>query len=303
MRKRDVGGSVRAIIASVCYATNPLFALPLYALGLSANSVLFYRYLFSVIIYSVIVFCFKKVSLAISLKQGGVLLFLGVIFALTCLLMYESFNYIDSGMACTMLFVYPIMVAVIMAVFFKEKFTLTTFVSLLLSFSGICLLCETSDKVIDYRGVWLVVLSALFYALYIVAVKKIPIVKTIKLEKLNFYIMLVTLVVFYVNSNFGLELQMLSSAKELFLVCMLAIVPTIFSIETMNVAIKLIGSTRTSIIGALEPITAVVIGALVFGEIVTYQTGLGILLVITGVLVIVIKETKNNIKKLKKQKV
>jgi len=206
-------------------------------------------------------------------------------------------------MACTMLFVYPIMVAVIMAVFFKEKFTFITFVSLLLSFSGICLLCETSDKVIDYRGVWLVVLSALFYALYIVAVKKIPTVKTIKIEKLNFYIMLVTLVVFYVNSNFGLELQMLSSAKELFLVCMLAIVPTIFSIETMNVAIKLIGSTRTSIIGALEPITAVVIGALVFGEIVTYQTGLGILLVITGVLVIVIKGTKNNIKKLKKQKV
>lgn len=53
-----------------------------------------------------------------------------------------SYNYMDAGIASTILFVYPVMVAVIMGIFFKEKISAITVFSILLALSGIALLYQ-----------------------------------------------------------------------------------------------------------------------------------------------------------------
>ena len=138
--KKNTKGILSGIIASTSYGMNPLFGLPLYAQGIGVNSVLFYRYFFAVLIYYAWLKCFKKVSLKISKKELIPLFLLGIFFSLSSLTLFEAFHYIEAGIACTILFIYPVMVAIIMAIFFKEKITKTVITAIILTSIGIILL-------------------------------------------------------------------------------------------------------------------------------------------------------------------
>ncbi|MCU6167940.1 hypothetical protein KWH76_24350, partial [Enterobacter roggenkampii] len=48
-----------------------------------------------------------------------------------------------------------------------------------------------------------------------------------------------------------------------------------------------IGSTPTAIMGALEPLTAVIIGIAIFGEVLTIRLATGIVLILSAVIIII----------------
>lgn len=283
-------GFLSGILASVSYGTNPLFALPMYSVGMNANSVLLYRYLFAVIIYGVWLKFFKKIPLKITVKEFFVLFILSILFAMSSVTLFESFNYMDSGLACTILFIYPIIVTIISALFFKEKITKTIISSIIMTTVGILLLYGGSKSGLDLKGVLYVLVSALSYAIYIVGVKNIKIVKHIKSDKLSFYVMLLGLSVFILNLKFCTELQPISNLKIFACAVSLAIFPTIISLETINVAIRLIGATTTAILGALEPLTAIFFGVIFFDETLSVRIILGIILIISGVVSVVLRK-------------
>lgn len=276
---------------AACYGTNPLFALPLYALGLGVNSVLFYRYLFAVIIFGLWITLYKKISLKISWNQMRALMPMGILFAVSSLTLFASYNYIDAGIASTILFVYPIMVAVIMSAFYHEKMTKKTVVSIVLMTIGIALFYKgEAGKTLNLWGVASVLLSALSYALYMVGIKKIRALKKINYSVVSFYVMFFGIFVYLFNLKFGADLQMLPSFQAWICIAGLAVVPTIVSLETMTVSIKIIGPTLSAIIGALEPVTAVFFGVLVFNEHLSARIVGGIVLILLAVFLIVIKQ-------------
>ena len=108
-------------------------------------------------------------------------------------------------------------------------------------------------------------------------------------EKVTFYVMLSGTLFYFICLRFGLDFQLLTKPNQLIYVLGLAIIPTIVAIETVNIAIKLIGATKTSIIGALEPLTAIIVGILVFNEQISLFNMLGFLLVIIGIFLVVKK--------------
>ena len=257
MKKRSIG-IFNGAVAAASYGTNPLFALPLYAAGIGVNSVLFYRYAFAVIIYGLWLKFVKKISFRISLKELIPVFFLGIFFSLSSLTLFKAFNYIEAGIACTILFIYPVLVAVIMALFFKEKVTGTVIFSILLTSIGVVLLYKgKSGFDLNLHGVAIVFLSALLYALYIVGVKNIKTIKHIKPAVLSFYVMLFGLLVYIYNLKFCTQLQILDKPLLWLYALGLSVIPTIVSLETITIAIKLIGSTTTALLGALEPLTAI----------------------------------------------
>ena len=134
-----IRGTICGILAAVSYGTNPLGALNLYADGLNTNSVIFYRYAFATLILAVMMVAQRK-SFAVTLREIKTLATLGTLMVASSLTLFFSFNFMDAGIASTILFVYPVMVAVIMAVFFKERVTAVTVVSIILALSGISLL-------------------------------------------------------------------------------------------------------------------------------------------------------------------
>ena len=291
MKRRSIG-IINAIIGSSSYGTNPLFALPLFVHGIGVNSVLFYRYFLATIIYGTYIRFVKHLSFKITFNQGLALFVLAVMFSLSSLTLFTAFNFIPSGIACTILFVYPIIVAVISIVFFNEKITLITVSAIALTLSGIIFLNNNSEVNINFKGLVYVLVSALMYALYMVGIKNIKSIQHIKKPVLTFYVMFFGLSVYVYNLNFCIELQALNSPILWAFAFGLAIIPTIISLEATTIGIKLVGPTITAIFGALEPLTAIVFGLIFFHEIFTLKIAIGIILILTGVMLVVLKGGK-----------
>ena len=285
LKSRKFIGTLAGIAAAVCYGTNPLGALKLYAEGMQTNSVLFYRFGLAWLIIALVMF-FRKESLKVTRQEFRVLTGLGLLFIISSLTLYLSFHYMAAGVASTILFTYPVMTAVIMAVFFHERITWPTVVSLLLSGAGVTLLYwSDSAGVLSTVGVLLVLASALSYALYIIVVNKGNL--QMSSFKINFYVLMYcTLGMLVYSLVAGLPLILPQNATSWFYVGWLALVPAIFALVLMVYAAKYVGSTTTAILGALEPLTAVLIGIFVFDEPFTFNLAIGIVLILTAVVLI-----------------
>ncbi len=290
MNKKLIGTAC-AIGAAVCYGTNPLGALNLYAEGMNTPSVLFYRFGLAWLIIAAVML-FRRESLRVDRREFLTLSALGLLFIGSSLTLYLSFRLMPAGVASTILFTYPVMTAAIMALFFREKITLSTVSSIVLAMAGVLLLYwGDGTGALHLGGVILVLVSALTYALYIIVVDKSPL--QMSSFKINFYVLL------YCAA--GMALFALLSGQPLMLpptptawlwVSWLAIVPAIMALVMMVYAAKYIGSTPTAILGALEPTTAVLIGVLVFAEPFTLRLLLGILLVLASVSIVVLAKSR-----------
>ena len=303
MESRKVRGVICGLIAAITYGMNPLGALNLYADGVNPDSVLFYRYGLSVVMLGLLMLL-QKQSFKIKKRELVITAILGVVFATSSLSMFISFKYMDAGIACTILFVYPVMVAIIMAAFFKEKINIVTILSILFALTGIALLYQgEGGSTLSTVGVLLIMLSALTYAIYIVVVNKTSL--DFSPIKLTFYVMLFGTVVIVSHSLFGQDnnLQMLTTFSMWGWAIMLAVLPTMISLVFMAIAVKEIGSTPTAIMGALEPVTAVLIGVLVFHEVFTTRLAVGIVLILAAVILIIAgKPLLQKMKQLVKQR-
>ena len=230
---------------------------------------------------------FQKQSFAIKRVDVLPLCIMGLLFAFSSLFLFMSYNYMDAGIASTILFVYPVLVAIIMAVVFKEKVSPITMFSIALAFVGISMLCKSpGGQTLSLVGITFVFLSSLSYAIYIVGVNRSSL-KDMPIAKLTFYVLLFGLSVYVVRLQFCTELQVIPMPMLWINAVSLAVFPTVISLVTMTKAIHYIGSTPTAILGALEPVTALFFGVLVFGEQLTPRIILGILMVITAVTLII----------------
>ncbi len=299
-------GFVFGCLAGISYGTNPLGALHLYKEGLSPETVLCYRFGWAVLLLGLLLFFGKSKSehsnntvlnkFRINKRELPVLIVLGFLFAGCALTLFESFNYMSAGLACTLLFLYPMEVALIMGVFFKEKLTAKVAVSIALSLGGVLLLYRGGEggAALSGVGVLLVFLSSLMYAVYIVVVNKANL--KIRPIKLTFYVMLfcfVTLLVYAVTLGGGFP-PLPANLNQWGWGFVLGLVPSVMSLVFMAKAVKLVGSTPTAIMGALEPLTAVIIGVMVFGEVLTGRLVAGIVLILIAVTLLAIKKHRKN---------
>lgn len=291
MRPRDqtqidmnvkVKGYLLGALAAASYGMNPLFALPLYSDGMDPYSVLFFRYLFAIPILGIMLKARGR-TFAVSRHDILPLVVMGLLLAMSSLSLFLSYNYMEAGIASTMLFVYPIMVAVIMAIFFHERITAQTASCIFVALVGIALLYKGSDgATLDATGVMWVMVSALSYALYIVGVNR-PRLKGIATLKLTFYALVFGFSIFIVCTDFGRALTFPSAWYKWGNLVALALFPTAISFLCTTQAIQYIGSTPTAILGALEPLTAVFFGVTIFGEALTPRLMFGIVMIIAAV--------------------
>lgn len=290
-------GVILAIISAICYGMNPLGALFLYEEGLNVNSVIFYRFIFASILLAIFMLI-KKDSFYLKFKEIILLALLGLLFGISAISLFNSFLYMDAGLASTVLFIYPIFVAIIMALFFKEKNSIITILSIFFAFLGVVLLYESDGANVSNFGIFLVIVSSLCYAIYIVIINQYLKMSALKV---TFYSMLFCTITILIHSFFdsSLNIMPLVNFNMWFYTIFLALVPTIISLLFLIKAIQLIGSTSASILGALEPLTAVLIGVYVFNEKITFWLVIGIVFILFGVILIVLKDYIDKLFKIK----
>lgn len=284
LSKNAIIGYPAGIITGITYGLNPLFGIPLMNKGIAVNSILFFRYGIAVLILGAILL-FNKQSFKIDLKQGGVLLTLGVLYAMSSIFLFEAYKYIPSGLATTLIFLYPVLVALIMT-FLRVVPSWPVWLAIIATFIGVIIMTQSnSSQEIDPIGVLLSLGSALVYSLFIVIINRSKAISDISNSLLTFYALSVGAAIFFVRTAIsgGDIMAGIDSNMDWLNLVGLAILPTIVSTATLAMATRNIGATKASVLGVFEPITAILVGTLVFGEALTSNIIIGILIAIVAV--------------------
>ena len=284
LSRNAIIGYPAGIITGITYGLNPLFAVPLMNNGASIESILFFRYTFAVVLLAAFLILTRQ-SFRITARQAGVLLALGLLYTSSSIFLFEAYNYIASGLATTLIFLYPVLVAVIM-VFLRVVPSWPVWLSIAATFGGVIIMTHGSGgDSLNPIGIVLSLGSALVYALFIVIINRSKAIAQISNTLLTFYSLTVGAIVFLGKISFS-EAPIsagITTGGDWLNLAGLALLPTIVSTATLAIATRNIGATKASVLGVFEPITAILIGTLMFGEPLTTNILLGIGIAIVAV--------------------
>lgn len=274
-------GVVCVIISAVIFGLIPLAAKYLYANGSNSVTLTFHRVLFSAPILFIFAWKKSKDSLKINLKQLKEIFILSLAYVSTPLLLLASYNYISTGTATTIHFIYPVLVLIVCALFFGEKINLVRGICTILCMLGLATFFTPGDS-LTAVGLIISFLSGVTYAFYIILIAKS------NLKGLNTYV-----VAFYLSLLGSIEvliISLLTNTLTFNLTGGAWIVTVIFALATSGVATvlfqtgtKIIGPQRSSLLSTFEPLTSLIIGILIFNEELTILSGIGIVLILISV--------------------
>lgn len=278
MKDKELKGLIYGIIASTAYGMNPVFAVPLYNEGMDPVSVLFFRYLLGIpAIFILMLIRGRRVDIGRPLISR--ISILGLLMVASSLTLFYSYNNVDIGVASTILFIYPLFVAIIMVSFYHEIMSGLTFFCLLGALAGVFLLCGSSvGATISVFGVILVIISALCYAVYIVMVNHRPF-RSVATLSMTFWVLVYGVILLSIVIAIRGTLVCPHTLLMWFNAIMIAVVPTVISFIFTNMAIETIGATSTASLGVFEPITAVLFGVFLFGETLSFWNLVGMFLI------------------------
>lgn len=284
LSRNAIIGYPAGIITGITYGLNPLFAKPLMNAGASTEAILLFRYGIAVILLGAYLLL-KKENFRITLKQAGVLLSLGLLYTASSTFLFEAYKYIASGLATTLVFLFPAMVAIIM-VFLKVVPSWPVWLSIAATFAGVMIMTGgAGTETVNPLGVWFSIASAFVYALFIVIINKSKVISSIPNSLLTFYALL-TGTFFFIGRCLFSGADLMAGIDGGMAWCNLiglAVLPTIVSTASLAVATRNIGATKASVLGVFEPITAILVGTVVFGEALTPNIIAGILISIVAV--------------------
>lgn len=285
MGKIKLKGIIYAALSSATFGLIPLFSIPVMRDGLGTGMVIFYRLLFAAIMMGIIGLIQRKsfkVSMPHLLSMAG----FGALYVYTSNVLLVSYNYIDSGLATTIHFLYPVVVTLMMVLFFKERFTPVIGISAALSVIGVALMSLGTGSSFNLKGILIALTTALSYAFYIVRVNRSEAAR-MDVVIFTFYVLALGAVISLIISGVKGDVVAIPSLPSLINLLLLALLATVISNFTLVKAVREVGSTVTSILGSMEPLTAVTVGVLVFGELFGLNSLFGIMLIIISVVMVI----------------
>lgn len=286
---KTLAGLVVGLIAAICYGFIPFFTLPIKnapeAEVLSDPTILFYRFGFASLIVGLIMLCQRK-SFKVTRGELVTLIYLSFISDGSALFLIDGYNYMSSGVATTLHFMYPVVTAIIMMVFYNEARRFSTIFAVVMAVAGVGILSWDPSGKMSAQGVIIVLISAVCYALYIIRVNRSR-AATMDGTKLVFYVMFLGALIFGAEALRQGNFKPITTQLQLTHLIALSVICTFITNVSLVFSVKRIGSTMVAVLGALEPLTAVIVGCLVFHESFTWQVSLGILLIIPAVLIII----------------
>ncbi len=290
---RRLLGYAAGILAGISYGTNPLFGKALMESDVPIMVMLFFRYGLAAA-FLAFWMLLRKEPFRAKRREISLLILLGIFFAGSSITLFCSYEFIPSGLATTLIYLYPVIVALIM-VFLRIYPGWQTWLAILATFVGIILLSTPSgsDR-IRFPGVLLAVGSALCYSFYLVIVNRSKRLRNISELTLTFYSLVTGAALFAIirAAQGGGMFEGIDTVADWGNLIGLAIIPTMVSMLTIAIASRYIGPTKTAVLGVFEPLTAILIGTLLFGEALTARMSLGIAICVAAVIFMIVKPGK-----------
>jgi drug/metabolite transporter (DMT)-like permease len=289
-----LNGVFYAVLSSASFGFSPLFSLGLIAVGLTNFDILSYRWGLAGIVLMIYAFCKKKTLIPNSWDEVWKIILLSALRAITSVTLLIGYANISSGIASTINFMYPVIVALCMMFFFGEHKSLVDIGAIAVSIFGVYLLASGDSLVVPggdtTLGLTCSLISAVSFAAYYILMKRLRADK-IEVVKFTTWIMLLSAIYFIVAAMvFEGSLSMIPDGKSWLLILGLALWSTMVSNFTGVKAVRRIGPTMTSILGALQPVTAVLLGVLFLHEHLYLKSLIGILLILVAVTIVVLHQ-------------
>ncbi len=289
-------GLLYAALSSSTFGLAPFFTLSLIYAGYSSFEALSYRWGIASI-FLVVAGIIGGAKFRISRKDFLTVFWLSLFRATTSFTLVIAYQNIASGAASIIHFLYPVAVAFMMMFLFKEQKSKSVILAIVVAVGGAVLLSlgdvggrHAGNHVL---GFVCAAISVFSYAGYIVGVRKSRAVDMPSVP-LTCYVMGLGAVFFIIGGWLTGGVRVETNPHIWLYIAGLSLVATAISNISLVQGIKLAGPTLTSILGAMEPLTAVVIGVIAFGEAFTAYTAVGIVLIIAAVLIVIFKNVKQD---------
>lgn len=275
-------GYIYTALSAIIFGLMPLLTKIIIARGATSLTIAFFR-VFYVTIVLFFVLKIKKIDLYLE-KRDLLSAMLTSIFGsgLTIIILNESYNYVDTGIATSLHFLYPLFVAILCCFFYGEKIKKKQILSL--SFALVGIICFMSKGNGSLFGYFLAIASGLTYAFYLVKMDKTGLVKMNAL-KLSFYLALFTTIEIFTMNLFMQDVVFKMDAIAYGLLLVLALSSSFLATVLLQKGVLLLGSTRASFICLLEPVTSMIMGILWLNEALTFNKGLGGLAIIISLII------------------
>lgn len=282
-------GFITAMVSSCTFGTIPLFSMPALNAGMNTLTVVAHRYALGSIAMLALMLL-QHQNLKISWQDVWRIFILAIFNNLGALTLIYGYNFMDSGPATTLQFSYPVFTCIIMMMFFHERITWRTAIAIALAVMGVACLSgwKPGESSLSLLGVFIELMAGLTYAIYLVLVPVLK-VRNIESSKLTFYVFVISTLQLLAVSPFMGGIELTSQPTVLINLILLGLIPTAISNYTLILGLKKIGSTLTSILGALEPLTAMVVGVCVFGEHFSLIIGIGFTAIIASVMLLILQ--------------
>ena len=285
-------GYLCAAVGAATFGLIPLFANTAILAGIHNDTILAYRYSIAALSYALYLLLRRK-SLRISHSQAKEVLLAGVFgYGITATFLMASYLYMPTGIATSIHFLYPVVVTILMAVFYKTKTPVSQKAAIGLAILGVGMLSWTGGG-IKWVGMVFVLLSTLTYGGYIVALNR-PAIKAMDPGVFTFWALAGSALFYLAMAASRGHLAWIPDPHILLNLLLLGIVSTTVSARLTVAAVNRIGSVPASIFGTLEPITAILTGILVFHESFSGLNLTGFVLVTASVLLVMLLPGKSS---------
>lgn len=293
-RRIRINGIFYAVISSASFGFSPLFSLGLIAAGLTDFDVLSYRWAIAAIVLMIYAACKKKTLRLNGFDELWKIILLSILRSITSFTLLLGYANIASGIASTINFMYPVVVALCMMLFFGEQKSPANIISILISIFGVYLLASGDGLRVEggntTLGLVCSIVSALSFGAYYIFMK---ITRADKIEVVKFttWIMMLSAVYFIIcGLIFDGRIKFVTDWKLWLYIAGLGLWSTMVSNFTGVKAVRRIGPTLTSVLGALQPLTAVILGILFLDEHLGIRTVIGIAIIMVTVTFIVVHQ-------------
>lgn len=297
-RRITLNGLFYAAISSISFGFSPLFSLGLIAAGLSNFDVLSYRWMVAAVVLVIYALCKKKSLRISSFDEAWKVALLSALRAITSITLLIGYANIASGVASTINFMYPVIVTMTMMIFFGEDKSWINVGAIALSIFGVYLMSSGEGLKVEggntELGLACSLTSAISFAAYYVVMKR---VKADKIEVVKFttWVMLLSAIYFIIAGIIvDGKINIVTDGKLWMYILGLGLWATMISNFTGVKAVRRIGPTLTSILGALQPLTAVILGGLFLDEHLGPKTIGGIALIMIAVGIVVTHHKKKS---------
>ena len=287
------------ILSALLFGVTPILASKTYDMGSNPETLTFYRN-FLVIPIVCIIMLVKKTSFKIDLKLLFNMVLVGCMGrGVTTLTLYMAYDYIGVGTATTLHFLYPVFVALICFIFYKEHLEWTKFLALFIAVAGVSFFIDTGHQA-ALIGILLSVGSALSYAYYIVGLDKKGI-KDVDPFKVSFYMAIAVSCGMLIYNIPTQKINFALPPKAFLYTFIIAVCTSFLAVILLQMGLRHLSSTSAAILCLFEPVSCTIAGVIFLSEKLTAAKIAGTLLILAAVLIIMLSPQLMKLVKKKKQ--